>query len=270
MTALAQGRGEGRAENSAWQVLATSDFCGPERQGSCGYHQCWRLHRTGFEEEPPGEQGACIRSDRPAARPPAASLLRRPSLLHTESKRTFGLLCTVLVLLFAKRMFLNRPLPFMAVILGSPPEPERTPPPGLAIWPPDCKARCLRNSHLRNEFGYECCRQDGKGLKMPQQRRFLNGLHREPSREGPVPACFSVSTAHLALQSPATRGRHKGGCEAGGGEEISDCHLGKMWTHYLRPLHQPPALASPQAWRRGWGWHPLGPSDQRGGGMLIL
>lgn len=61
-----------------------------------------------------------------------------PSLPHTEGRRTCRLLCTVPVLVFAKRMFLSRPLHFTAVILVSPSDLRaRPPPPGLAIWPPD-------------------------------------------------------------------------------------------------------------------------------------
>lgn len=131
-------REEPRTVPGRRQVLATSEFCGPERQGSCSYHQCWRLNRTGFvlhpppelEEEPPwGARSVHSQSAHPATHPPAALLLRWPSLLHTESNRTFRLLCTVLVLVFAKRMFLNRSLHVTAVILGSPPNLRARPPP---------------------------------------------------------------------------------------------------------------------------------------------
>lgn len=47
--------------------------------------------------------------------------------------------------------------------------------------------------------------------------------------------CWPASVSPLLIwprQSPAPRRGHKGGREAGGGEEVSDCHLGKMWTHY--------------------------------------
>lgn len=60
-------------------------------------------------------------------------------------------------------------------------------PPDIAIWPADrvtsVKLGCLGKCHWRNEFrkaGYECCHRDGKGLRKPEQRRCLNGLHPPP------------------------------------------------------------------------------------------
>lgn len=57
---------------------------------------------------------------------------------------------------------------------------------------------------------------------------------------GSCPTCFRESTAHLAPEDSGVTRRWV--VEAGGGEEISDRHLGKTLTRYVRAITEATSL----------------------------